>query len=352
MTRFFCVFLGSFRRPSPGFWVCMLGAAFLASASLEVGAQAASREGAAYPSRPVRLIVAVPSGSGADTITRIIGQKLSDRWGVGVVTDNRPGAGGVIAMDITKNSAPDGYTLLSASPGLVGTATLLRKVKYESTKAFEPVVQMTVQPYVLVINTRIPIKSVPELIAYAGKNPGVLNYASSGKGSASHMGTELFKMMAKVDITHIPYKGLAQAINEMAGGQTQVLFSTVVSVQSFIKSGVVRPIAAASSQRLKTYPDLPTVSESGVKGFDLNSAYALYAPLGTSSSVVEKINRDVWEILGDAESRKRIESAGAEISDRNSPEAFKRSFVADTERWVNLVKKSPALQKELFGDGL
>ena len=197
----------------------------------------------AYPQRPVRVIVSVPPGSGIDTVTRAIGAKLAEFWGRSVVVDNRPGAGGAIAMDLMARSPADGYTLLSASVGLLSTAKALKKISYEPLDAFEPVVQVTSQPYVVMAAPAAPFNSIQELLAIARAKPGSLNYASSGAGSASHLGTELFKAMAKIDLVHVPYKGLALALNDVAAGQVHVLFGTLVSGLPYIRSKRVRLIA-------------------------------------------------------------------------------------------------------------
>lgn len=300
-----------------------------------------------YPTKPVRLVVAVPPGSGADTITRGIALRLGDQWKSSVIVDNRPGAGGSIAMDLITKSTSDGYTLLSASVGLVSTAKLLNKVTFDPATAFEPVVQMTSQPYVVIVNAEVPFKTISALISYAQQRPGVLNYASSGKGSASHLGTESFKSMARIEMTHVPYKGLGQALTEMAGGQVQVLFSTIVSALPHIKLGRIRPIAITTNRRLSSFPNLPTVSESGLPGFELSSAYGIYAPTKTPREIINQVNRDISGLLDLPDTRARIAADGAEVADKNTPAQFKEFFRKDADRWEKLVKNSASLRDEL-----
>lgn len=289
-----------------------------------------------YPQRPVRIIVGVPPGSGADTVTRAIGAKLAENWGRSVVVDNRPGAGGAIAMDLTARSPADGYTLLSASIGLVATAKPLKKISYEPLAAFEPVVQITSQPYVVMAAPSAPFNSIQELLAVARAKPGSLNYASSGAGSASHLGTELFKAMAKVDLVHVPYKGLALALNDVAAGQVHVLFGTLVSGLPYIRPKRVKLIAVTTPHRLKGYPEVPTVIESGVPGYELSSAYAFYAPLNTPQQLVTRINRDVLAMIQSADIRARMEADGADVAEPQSPAHFRQEFVKETARWNTL----------------
>jgi tripartite-type tricarboxylate transporter receptor subunit TctC len=291
-----------------------------------------------YPQKPVRILVGVPPGSGADTVTRAVATRVTEQWGRSVIVDNRPGAGGAIAMETVARATADGYTLLSASVGLVATATALRKVPFDTNAAFDPVLRMTSQPYIVVVNPAVAIQSMQELIAYAKANPGALNYASSGTGSASHLGTELFKSMSGLNLVHVPYRGLAQAINEVAAGQVQVLFSTVVSAAAFLRMNRVRPIAVTTLKRLPAFPNLPTVAESGLPGYELNSSYGLYAPAGTPAAIIAAINREAGIALRAPEVRAKLAADGAEVAESNAPAEFRKSFGAEFERWGRLLK--------------
>lgn len=293
-----------------------------------------------YPQKPVRILVGVPPGSGADTVTRAVATRVTEQWGRSVIVDNRPGAGGAIAMETVARATADGYTLLSASVGLVATATALRKVPFDTNAAFDPVLRMTAQPYIVVVNPAVAIHSMQELVAYAKANPGALNYASSGTGSASHLGTELFKSMSGLNLVHVPYRGLAQAINEVAAGQVQVLFSTVVSAAAFLRMNRVRPIAVTTLKRLPAFPNLPTVAESGLPGYELNSSYGLYAPAGTPAAILAAINREAGLALRAPDVRAKLAADGAEVAESNAPAEFRKSFGAEFERWGRLLKST------------
>jgi tripartite-type tricarboxylate transporter receptor subunit TctC len=253
---------------------------------------AAGAQAQKFPQRPVRLVVAVPPGNGADTVARAIAQRLSDRWGRSVIVDNRSGAGGAIAMDLVARAAADGHTLLFASIGLVTTATLLKKVDYDTLQAYTPIAQMTVQPYLLAVNPALPFASVKDIIVYARNNPGALNYASSGTGSGSHLGMERLKRMAGVDIVHVPYKGSAQAVTELASGQVQLLFANAVTAMPFVRSGRFRLVAVASAGKSRAFPDLPTVAEGGLAGFELSTSYSLFGPDKMPAVLAAAINRE------------------------------------------------------------
>lgn len=293
-----------------------------------------------FPNKPVRILVGVPPGSGADTVTRAVAARVTEQWGRSVIVDNRPGAGGAIAMDTVARATADGYTILSASVGLVATATALRKVSFDTNAAFDPVVRMTSQPYVVVLNPAVTVNSLQELITYAKANPGALNYASSGAGSASHLGAELFKAMAGVNMVHVPYRGLAQAITEVAAGQVQVLFSTVVSAAAFLRLNRLKPIAVTTLRRLPAFPNLPTVAESGLPGYELNSSYGLYVPAGTPAAIVAAINREAGLALRAPDVRAKLAADGAEVAEGNTPAEFRRSFGAEFERWGRLLKST------------
>ena len=275
-----------------------------------------------FPSRPVRLIVAVPPGNGADTVARSLAQRLTERWGRSVIVDNRSGAGGAIAMELTTRATPDGHTLLFASIGLVATAMLLKKVEFDPQRGFTPVAQLTTQPFLLAVNPALPFNSVRELIAYAKNNPGALNYASSGVGSGSHLGMERFKRMAGVDIVHVPYKGSSQAIADLAGGQIQLLFASALTAMPFVRSGRFRLLAVASLNKSRVFPELPTVAEAGVPGFELSTSYALFGPPALPPALTEKINRGAAQALESPEIARQLAQDGAEVTPVGTPAAF------------------------------
>ena len=319
------------------------------AACVRLGGTAEAAEANAYPTRPVRVLVGVPAGSGIDTVMRAVGLQLGQQWGRGVVIDNRPGAGGAIAFDIVARSPGDGYTLLGASVGLLSTSRLLKKVTYDPVAAFEPIIELTAQPYMVVANPGAPFRTIPELIAYARANPGKVNYASSGTGSASHLGTELFKSMTGISLTRVSYKGLPQALNDLAAGQVHLLFGTVLSAAPYIKAARITPIAVTTRQRLSAYPALPTVAESGVPGFELTTAYGLYAPAGTPPAITMRINKDVGATLQLGEVRTRLAADGADVAPFNTPAQFKVAFAKEAGRWETMVRSSAVLREELLG---
>lgn len=310
------------------------------AACLPIAMSAANGQAQNFPLRPVRLIVAVPPGNGADTVARSIAQQLTTRWGRSVIVDNRSGAGGAIAMDLVARATPDGYTLLFASVGLVTTATLLQKVEYDTLQAFTPIAQMTVQPYLLTVNPSQPFASVKDIIAYAKNNPGALNYASSGIGSGSHLGMERLKRMAGVNIVHVPYKGSAQAVTELAGGQVQLLFANAVTAMPFVRSGRFRLIAVASRGKSRAFPDLPTVAEAGLPGFELNTSYSLFGPDKMPRALVAMINRDAALALESPEVAKNLALDGAEPAPSNTPAEFRALLAREAVTGAETLKQA------------
>jgi len=318
-------------------WVLFALASSWAFAQVPKAATPAATE---YPHKPVRILVGVPPGSGADTVTRAVALRVTELWGRSVIVDNRPGAGGAIAMETVARATADGYTILSASVGLVATATALRKVPFDTNAAFDPVLRMTSQPYIVIVNPAVAINTPQELIAYAKANPGALNFASSGTGSASHLGTELFKSMAGINMVHVPYRGLAQAINEVAAGQVQVLFSTVVSAAAYLRMNRVKPIGVTTLRRLPAFSNLPTLAESGLPGYELTSSYGLYVPAGTPAAIVASINREAGLALRAPDVRAKLAADGAEVAESNTPAEFSKSFATEFERWGKLLKNT------------
>ncbi len=313
---------------------CMI-AMLLAGAAL--GAQAEN-----YPSKPIRMIVPFSVGGTTDILARIIGQELTKAWGQQVIIDNRPGAGGNIGADLVAKSAPDGYTLVM---GTVGThainASLYKKMPYDTVKDFAPITLVAAVPNVLVVHPAVPAKSVKELIEYAKANPGKLSFASSGNGTSVHLSGELFKAMAGVSMTHIPYKGSAPAIIDLMGGQVQLMFDNMPTALPHVKAGRLRALAVTSAKRSPAMPDLPTIAEAGVAGYEASSWFGVLAPAGTPSAIVTKLNGEIVRILGLPEIKERLLSQGAEPVG-NSPEQFAAHITAEMAKWGNVVKASGA----------
>jgi tripartite-type tricarboxylate transporter receptor subunit TctC len=314
-------------------------AALGALASAGAGLAHAQDKAANYPNKPVRVFVGLAAGGGADTFMREISQRLSSRWGQGVIVENRPGASGVVAMDAVAKAAPDGYTLLGGTNSVV-TNMLLGKTTYDIRKAYAPIIRLSSQPYLLIVNNSLPVNSLKELLAIGRSKPGSMSYASSGIGAASHLGMELMKYMSGADMLHVPYKGLAQAMPDLLSGQIQMMFSISLTATPLIKGGKVKALAVTSLQRSRNFPDLPTVAEAGVPGFSISTDYVLYAPAGTPPEIVELINRTGAQIMDTPEMKKRLDADGSEAAPPNTPAEFRKSIEQDILMLDKFIKAS------------
>jgi len=294
---------------------------------------------AGYPARPIRVLLGVTAGGGLDAVTRAVSQKLSERLGQSVIVDNRPGASSTIAMSLTASATPDGYTLMGATKTMILNGAT-KKVPYDVLKAYVPISAMSTQVYVMLVNPSIPVKSIYELISYAKARPGVLNYGTAGIGSLQHVGMELFNLMAGTKIVHVPYKGGGAAIIDLVGGQIQVMPSVTISVGAHIRSGKLRAIAVTGSQRVQILPDVPTVSESGVKGFELINMYGLFAPAGTAPVIVSAINRQIGLILGHPDLKNTFAADGVEAAEPITPEQFKSIVAQELNKWSAFIRES------------
>jgi tripartite-type tricarboxylate transporter receptor subunit TctC len=295
-----------------------------------------------YPTKPIRIVVPFPPGGATDILARDVAQKLTEAWGQQVIVDNRPGAGGNIGSELVARSAPDGYTL---EMGTVGThainASLYAKMPYDHLKDFVPVILVAGVPNVLVVNSALPVNSVAELIAYAKANPGKLNFASSGSGTSIHLSAELFKVMAGVQMTHIPYKGSAPALQDLLGGQVQLMFDNLPPSLPQIKAGKLRALAVTTATRAPALPDVPTVAEAGLPGFESSSWFGLLAPAGTPPAIVVKLNAEVAKWLATPDAKERLAKQGANAVG-GSPEDFEKHIAAETVKWAKVVKDSGA----------
>ena len=295
-----------------------------------------------YPTRPIRLVVPFPPAGTTDILARAVAQRLSVSLGQSVIIDNRPGAAGNIGSDLVAKSAPDGYTLLM---GTVGThainPSLYGKMPYDHVKDFVPIVLVAGVPNVLEVTPSLPVNSVADLIKLAKEKPGQLNFASSGSGTSIHLSGELFKTMAGVDMMHVPYKGSAPALTDLMGGQVQLMFDNLPSSLAQIKAGKLRAIAVTSAQRAPALPNVPTIAESGLPGFEASSWFGLLAPAGTPAAVVARINADVNQWLQTAEAKESLLAQGA-IPAGGTPEQFAAHIRAETEKWAKVVKVSGA----------
>ena len=293
----------------------------------------------AYPAKPVRLVLGFPAGTNVDVLARPIAQRMTEMLAQPVVVDNRPGATGLIANEFVAKAPADGYTLLVA-PGssLTSTPHLKLRMPYDALKDFAPIIQINSFPQVLIVNPVVPAKTVKELIAIARARPGVLTFGSSGTGSAFHLAGELFKTMAGVDMLHVPYKGGNVALTDLLGGRIDLMFYSLAIANPHINSGKVRPIAVTGLKRDPLQPKLPTVDESGLKGYEITGWHGFLAPAGTPREIVDRLNATVAKILGTPEIRELWASQGMEVV-VNSPEQFAQRIRADYAKYGSIVKK-------------
>ncbi len=296
---------------------------------------------AQYPTKALRFIMPFPPGGGTDTLGRIIGQKLSEVLAQQVIIDNRPGAGANIGAEIAAKSPPDGYTLLMGNIAHAINVSLYSKLSYDLVKDFAPVTLLASTPNILVVHPSVPARSVKELIALAQARPGQLDYASSGSGSSAHLAAELFNMMASVKMTHVPYKGGGPAVIALIGGQCSVGFATTPSVIAHVKAAKLRGLAVTSAQRSPATPDLPTISEAGVPGYEAGTWYGVLVPAGTSGEIVARLNAEFVKLLKLPDVRERLDAAGFEAIG-TTPEQFAAYVRSEIEKWAKVVKASGA----------
>jgi tripartite-type tricarboxylate transporter receptor subunit TctC len=297
---------------------------------------------ATFPSKPVRLVVPFTPGGSTDILARALGQKLSESWGQPVVIDNRPGAGGIIGMETVARAAPDGYTLVMGHVGtLAANPALYKTLPYDPVRDFAPVTLIAMVPNVLVVGPAMPARTVAEFIALAKAKPGKLDYGSGGNGSAAHLATEYFKLKAGVDLQHIPYKGTAPALADLLGGQIALMITGLPPVLAHAKSGKLRILGVASLQRLKQFPDIPTIAESGVPGFEATQWYGILAPAATPADVVAKLNREIVKALKDPAVAEKLASEGADPVG-NSPEQFAAFIKSEIDLWGRVIRATGA----------
>jgi tripartite-type tricarboxylate transporter receptor subunit TctC len=305
------------------------GAALLPALSRSAGAQS-------YPTRPIRLIIGYTPGGSADLTARLMGQWLSERLGQSFVIENRPGGGTNIATEAALRAAPDGYTLLLVAPANAINATLYSKLNFNFLQEMEPIAGIIRFPNVVVVNPEVPVKTIPELIAYAKANPGKLNMASSGNGSTIHMSGELFKMLTGIDMLHVPYRGGAPALTDLLSGQVQVMFDNIPTCAEHVKSGKLRGLAVTSTTRSDVLPDLPTVADF-LPGYEASAWYGLAAPKGTPPEIVQTLNKAVNAILADPAAKARFAEIGAILLPGSAAE-FGKLVADETDKWGKVVK--------------
>jgi tripartite-type tricarboxylate transporter receptor subunit TctC len=295
----------------------------------------------AWPVKPVRWVVPFPAGGPVDLVTRPIAQRLSEVWSQQVVLDFRPGAGSIIGSEIVAKAAPDGYTLLATVAQHAINPAVYPKLPYDTTKDFTAVVQLVRSPFMLVVHPSLPARNVKELIALARARPGQLPYASAGAGSLNHLAGEMLRTAAKIDLVHVPYKGGGPAVIDLVGGHVGILFSNIVAVAPHVKSGRLRALAVTTAARTPLLPDLPTMAEAGVPGFDAESWTGVLGPANLPRAIVERVGRDADRVLRTQEIRDAMQAQGAEIAG-GSPEQFAARISADMARWAKVARDSGA----------
>jgi tripartite-type tricarboxylate transporter receptor subunit TctC len=294
---------------------------------------------AAYPERPVRIVVPFAPGGGTDIVARKLGEAIAGDLGQPVVIENKPGAGTIIGTNAVATSPPDGYTLLMATFAHAVNLSLYAKLPYDTFRAFDPVALVARSFNVVVVDPRLPIGSIRDLISYAKANPGAVNFGSYGVGTSAHLAGELFKSLTGVNLTHVPYKGAAPALTDLLGGQIQVMFATVASAAAYVQGGQLRALAVTSSERSPAFPELPTVAESGAPGYVAESWYGLYAPAGTPAEVIRRLNETVGRGVG-TPTFKTLEEAEGLTFAVGTPEDLDRYVHGEAARWQNIIRTS------------
>ena len=291
-----------------------------------------------YPSKPIRLVITYPPGGNTDLVGRALGTKMSESIGQQVVIDNRGGAGGVLGTLITAQAAPDGYTMmLGTSAGMVCNPLLSRKLAYDPVRDFAPVSMVVIVPQLLVVNPQLPVKNVRELIALAKAKPGYLSAGSSGVGTPNHLGTELLKWLAGVDIVHVPYKGGGPAIVDLLGGQIQMAFSSVPAVLPHIRTGKLVALGVGSGKRTPALPNVPTIAEAGVAGYEYTTWYGIFAPVKTPRPLIAKLNAEIVKAVESPDIKDRFLALGGD-PEPGTPEALRDYMANESAKWAKIIK--------------
>jgi tripartite-type tricarboxylate transporter receptor subunit TctC len=308
--------------------------------ALLLGTMSGMALGQQYPTRSVRMVIGFPPGGGTDIIGRIVAQKLLETLGQQVLADNRGGASGQIAAELTAKSPPDGHTIMMAHIAAISILpSLVNKLPYNAEKDFAPVTLVAIGPNLLVVHPSLPVRSVKDLIALAKARPGQLQYASPGSGTVQHLAAELFKLQAKVNMLHVPYKGSGQSIVDLVAGNVHLNFDSVPPVLPHVKSGKLRAIAVTSEKRFSLLPDMPTVNESGVPGFDLSTWWGLVTPAAVNKDVIARLHRETVKLLSQPEVKERIANVGAEIVG-NSPQEFATFIRSERDKYARIIREA------------
>jgi tripartite-type tricarboxylate transporter receptor subunit TctC len=294
-----------------------------------------------WPTKPVKILFGFPAASATDVIARAVGQKLSEKWGQPVVIENRPGAGGNLGSELAARAPNDGYTIFFGTVANAISTTLYTKLNYDYLKDFTPITLVATTPLVLVAHPSFPAKNVKELIAYAKANPGKVNFGSGGVGTSNHLAGEMFKSATATELVHVPYKGTPAAYNDMFGGQVALMWDNIVAASSHIKNGKLKPLAVTSAQRAASLPDVPTMAEQGLSGFEAVSWIGALVPAGTPQPIVDKIHTDMVAVLRMPEIKEKLGASGAVVVG-NTPEQFAAWNRDEIAKWSKAVKDSGA----------
>ena len=301
---------------------------------------AANGHAQTYPAKPVRIVVGFVPGGGSDFIARLISVKLTESLGRPVIVENRPGAGAAIATELVAKAPPDGYTLLLGSAGPFGIVPALNpKTPYDALKDFDPITLVVIMPFVMTVHPSLPVKNVKDLIALARAKPGQLNFGSPGHGSTNHLANEMLKLMTNIDMTHVPYKGVSAAMTDVIAGQIQILSGDLTTLLPPAKAGRLRAIAVTSAKRSSIAPQIPTIAESGVTGYDTSGWFGMVAPAGTPRAVIERLNSDMVKVITTPESRERLGTLGGDVV-ANTPAEFAAFIRTDHAKWAKLIAAS------------
>ena len=290
-----------------------------------------------YPTRAIRLVIPQSAGSATDTVARMIGTRLAEKFGQPVIHENRAGAGGIIGVELTAKAAPDGYTIAIVSATHTVNPSLRRNLPYDTIADFAPITMATAQPYVMLAHPSLPAKNVRELVALARAQPGQINYASSGAGTLGHLGFELLKTSANVNMVHVPFKGIVPAMTDIVGGHVSLLYSTVVSGMPQVNAGKLRALAVSSIKRAQVAPSVPTVAESGFPGYDVSGWYGILAPAKTPADIITRLNTEIVTILRSPAATERLTADGSEAVG-NTPEQFGAHIKSEIAKWGKVVK--------------
>ncbi len=317
----------------------MLARLVLSATLALAGGLSATAQAADFPSKPVRIVVPYAAGGTSDIVARHLGRRLSERIGQPVVIDNRGGAGGSIGTEAVVRSDPDGHTILFHSGAVAVDPVSGKKLNYDVQKDLEPITMAVVGPFALLVNNDLPVRSVAELVAYAKAHPGKLNFGSPGVGTSIHLTTELFKAMAGLDVVHVPYKGASLALTALAGNEVQFVFDPLTTAKSLAQVGKLRALAVSTGTRSSFWPELPTVADGGVKGFDLGVWYGVFVPKATPKAVADQLNREFVTMLQEPAMREWLRGNGLDVV-ASGREEFRARFATEIDRWGRLIREA------------